>query len=63
MNGAIYALRIKLSDFIETPLEEMVIDSINAANVHHTFTPFLSHNSGLSLKSHHLQFFFEGCLV
>ena len=46
MIGQIYTLRIKLSDFIETPLEEMVIDSINAANVHHTFKLQLWYGEG-----------------
>ena len=29
MNGAIYALRIKLSDFLNEPLEHLVVDKIH----------------------------------
>ena len=29
MNGAIYALRLKLSDFINDPLEHLVVDKIH----------------------------------
>ena len=29
MNGAIYALRLKLSDFINDPLESSVVDKIH----------------------------------
>jgi len=32
MNGQIYALRIKLSDFLNDPLEHLVVDKINEIN-------------------------------
>ena len=37
MNGAIYALRIKLSDFINDKMESSVIDKINEINKVRTF--------------------------
>ena len=37
MSGAIYALRIKLSDFMNDSLEHLVIDKINEVNNVHTF--------------------------
>ena len=37
MNGAIYALRIKLSDFINDPLEHLVVDKIHEIYKVHTF--------------------------
>ena len=46
MNGAIYALRIKLSDFINDPLESSVIDKINEINKVRTFKLQLWYNEG-----------------
>ena len=46
MNGAIYALRIKLSDFINDPLESLVIDKINDINSVRTFKLQLWYNEG-----------------
>ena len=37
MNGAIYALRLKLSDFINDPLEHLVVDKIHEIYKVHTF--------------------------
>ena len=37
MNGAIYALRIKLSDFLNDPLEHLVVDKIHDVYKVHTF--------------------------
>ena len=37
MNGAIYALRIKLSDFMNDPLESSVVDKIHEIYKIHTF--------------------------
>tara|TARA_B100000029_G_scaffold471198_1_gene510663 strand:- start:47 stop:499 length:453 start_codon:yes stop_codon:yes gene_type:complete len=42
--GQIYTLRIKLSDFINSPLEELVIEKINEANIHHSFKLQLWYN-------------------
>ena len=44
MNGQIYTLRLKLSDFVNSELEEQVIDKINEANVHHSFKLQLWYN-------------------
>ena len=46
MNGAIYALRIKLSDFINDPLERLVIDKINEVNEVRTFKLQLWYDEG-----------------
>ena len=46
MNGAIYALRIKLSDFINDPLEHLVIDKINEINKVRTFKLQLWYDEG-----------------
>ena len=46
MNGAIYALRIKLSDFMYDPLESMVIDKINEINSVRTFKLQLWYDEG-----------------
>ena len=37
MNGGIYALRIKLSDFLNDPLESLVVDKIHEIYNIHTF--------------------------
>ena len=37
MNGAIYALRLKLSDFLNDPLEHLVVDKIHEIYKVHTF--------------------------
>ena len=44
MSGQIYTLRIKLSDIFNSPLEELVIEKINDANVHHSFKHQLWYN-------------------
>ena len=44
MSGQIYTLRIKLSDIFNSPLEELVIEKINDANVHHSFKLQLWYN-------------------
>ena len=46
MNGAIYALRIKLSDFINDPLESLVIDKIHEVYKVHTFKLQLWYDEG-----------------
>ena len=46
MNGAIYALRIKLSDFINDPLDHLVIDKINEINSVRTFKLQLWYDEG-----------------
>ena len=46
MSGAIYALRIKLSDFINDPLEHLVVDKINEANEVRTFKLQLWYDEG-----------------
>ena len=46
MNGAIYALRIKLSDFINDPLESLVIDKIHEDYKVHTFKLQLWYDEG-----------------
>ena len=45
-NGQIYALRLKLSDFINTEYESLVIDRINEANKTHTFKLQLWYDDG-----------------
>ena len=46
MNGQIYTLRLKLTDFINSPLEELVVEKINEANVHHSFKLQLWYDEG-----------------
>ena len=46
MNGAIYALRLKLSDFINDPLEHLVVDKIHEIYKVHTFKLQLSYDDG-----------------
>ena len=46
MSGAIYALRIKLSDFLNDPLESSVIDKINEINKVRTFKLQLWYDTG-----------------
>ena len=46
MNGAIYALRIKLSDFINDKMESSVIDKINEINKVRTFKLQLWYDEG-----------------
>ena len=46
MNGAIYALRLKLSDFINDPLEHLVVDKINEINNVRTFKLQLWYDDG-----------------
>ena len=58
MNGAIYALRIKLSDFINDPLESLVIDKINDINSVRTFKLQLWYDEG-EVSSKDLKSFME----
>ena len=44
MHGQIYTLRLKLSDIFNSPLEELVVEKINEANVHHSFKLQLWYN-------------------
>ena len=46
MSGAIYALRIKLSDFINDPLEHLVVDKIHEIYKIHTFKLQLWYDEG-----------------
>ena len=46
MNGAIYALRLKLSDFINDPLEHLVVDKIHEVYKVHTFKLQLWYDEG-----------------
>ena len=46
MNGQIYALRIKLSDFLNDPLEHLVVDKINEINNVRTFKLQLWYDDG-----------------
>ena len=46
MNGQIFALRVKLSDFLNDPLEHLVIDKINEANAINTFKLQLWYDDG-----------------
>ena len=46
MNGAIYALRIKLSDFLKDPLEHLVVDKIHEIYKVHTFKLQLWYDDG-----------------
>ena len=58
MSGAIYALRIKLSDFINDPLESLVIDKINDINSVRTFKLQLWYDEG-EITSSDLKSFME----
>ncbi len=58
MLGKIYTLRVKLSDFIGSSLEELVIDRINDANVHHNFKLQLWYDDG-EVKPKELKSFLE----
>ena len=58
MSGQIYTLRVKLSDFINSPLESKVIDKINDANVHHNFKLQLWYDEG-EVKAKDLKSFME----
>ena len=46
MNGAIYALRLKLSDFINDPLEHLVVEKIHEIYKVHTFKLQLWYDEG-----------------
>ena len=46
MNGAIYALRLKLSDFLNDPLEHLVVDKIHEIYKVHTFKLQLWYDDG-----------------
>ena len=46
MNGAIYALRIKLSDFLNDRLEHLVVDKIHEVYKVHTFKLQLWYDEG-----------------
>ena len=46
MNGKIYALRIKLSDFLKDPLEHLVVDKIHEVYKVHTFKLQLWYDDG-----------------
>ena len=56
--GQIYALRLKLSDFINTEYESLVIDRINEANKTHTFKLQLWYDEG-EVTSKDLKLFME----
>ena len=56
--GQIYALRLKLSDFINTEYESLVIDRINEANKTHTFKLQLWYDEG-EVSSKDLKSFME----
>ena len=58
MNGAIYALRLKLSDFINDPLEHLVVDKIHDIYKIHTFKLQLWYDEG-ELTSADLKSFIE----
>ena len=58
MNGAIYALRIKLSDFINDKMESSVIDKINEINKVRTFNLQLWYDEG-EVKVSDLKSFME----
>ena len=51
MNGQIFALRIKLSDFINDPLEHLVVDKINEVNEVRTFKLQLWYDEGEASSS------------
>ena len=58
MNGAIYALRIKLSDFLNDPLEHLVVDKIHEIYKVHTFKLQLWYDEG-EVKPAELKSFIE----
>ena len=58
MGGQIYTLRLKLTDFINSPLEELVVEKINEANVHHSFKLQLWYDEG-EVSSKELKSFLE----
>ena len=58
MLGQIYTLRLKLTDFINSPLEELVVEKINEANVHHSFKLQLWYDEG-EVSSKELKSFLE----
>ena len=58
MNGAIYALRLKLSDFINDPLEHLVVDKIHDIYKIHTFKLQLWYDEG-EVKPAELKSFIE----
>ena len=58
MNGAIYALRLKLSDFINDPLEHLVVDKIHEVYKVHTFKLQLWYDEG-EVKPAELKSFIE----
>ena len=58
MSGAIYALRIKLSDFINDPLEHLVVDKIHEVYKVHTFKLQLWYDEG-EVKPAELKSFIE----
>ncbi len=58
MNGAIYALRIKLSDFLNDPLEHLVVDKIHEVYKVHTFKLQLWYDEG-EVKPAELKSFIE----
>ena len=58
MNGAIYALRIKLSDFLNDPLEHLVVDKIHEVYKVHTFKLQLWYDEG-EVKPADLKSFIE----
>jgi len=58
MNGAIYALRLKLSDFLNDPLEHLVIDKIHEIYKIHTFKLQLWYDEG-EVKPAELKSFIE----
>ena len=60
MNGKIYALRIKLSDFLNDPLEHLVIDKIHEIYKVHTFKLQLWYDEG-EITSAGLKSFIEDC--
>ena len=58
MNGAIYALRLKLSDFLNDPLEHLVVDKIHEIYKVHTFKLQLWYDEG-EVKPAELKSFIE----
>ena len=58
MNGAIYALRLKLSDFLNDPLESLVVDKIHDVYKVNTFKLQLWYDEG-EVKPAELKSFIE----
>jgi hypothetical protein len=58
MNGAIYALRLKLSDFLNDPLEHLVVEKIHEIYKVHTFKLQLWYDEG-EVKPADLKSFME----